>query len=116
MKNPLLKHTFNRISDSGLKILTTMLLLLVMIVGSMQAQTPAINKTECSCLNNASNATNGQYLDAFTITTNVPGQTWVLVNPIAGFYHPASLPPPAAPILYLPNTLIPETSTPIHYI
>ncbi|MBK9582441.1 MAG: T9SS type A sorting domain-containing protein [Saprospiraceae bacterium] len=112
MKNPLLKHTFNRISDSGLKILTTMLLLLVMIVGSMQAQTPAINKTECSCLNNASNATNGQYLDAFTITTNVPGQTWVLVNPIAGFYHPASLPPPAAPILYLPNTLIPETSTP----
>ena len=115
MKNPLLKHTFTRISDSGLKTFTTMLLMLVLTVSS-KAQTPAINKSECSCLNNATTATNGQYMDDFTITTGITGQNWVLSSPIGGFYHPASLPPPAAPILYLPNTPIPEVSPGVYRI
>lgn len=115
MKNPLLKHFFYRISDSGMKALTTTLMW-VLFVGSMMAQqAPVVNKTECRCLNNAHNGINGQYLDSFAIVTGIPGQNWRIVGPISGFYHPASPPPPANPILYLTNTEIPETSTPGTY-
>jgi hypothetical protein len=89
MKNPLLKHFFYRISDSGMKALTTTLMW-VLFVGSMMAQqAPVVNKTECRCLNNAHNGINGQYLDSFAIVTGIPGQNWRIVGPISGFYHPA---------------------------
>ncbi len=114
MKNPLLKHFFYRISDSGMKALTTTMMC-VLFVGSMIAQAPPVNKTECKCLNNSTNGTNGQYLDSFAIVTGIPGQNWRLVGPISGFYHPSSPPPPANPILYITNTEIPETSTPGTY-
>ncbi len=109
MKNPLLKHNFIRISRLGLRTLNVILMTLVMFANIVHGQAVAVNKTECLCLNNATTDTNGQYLDRFTFNS-VSGQVWLLDDPISGFYHPASLPPPAAPILYLKDTPIPEIS------
>jgi hypothetical protein len=110
MKNPLLTHLFSLISDRSMKSLAKTIFMMVMFVNVSLAQAPFIEKSECFCLNNATTNTNGQYRDAIKITTGISGQTWRLINPISGFYNPASLPPPAAPILYLNNTLIPETA------
>lgn len=107
MKNPLLKHKLIRISQFELRLLNVMILTLVMFAGMLKAQ--VVNKTECSCLNNATNNTNGQYLERFSFS-GTPGHVWRLEGPIVGFYHPASLPPPVAPILYLIGTQIPEIS------
>ena len=111
MKNPLLKHFFRLMQPSLLKPIQTSFVLSLLFSSFVFGQTPAIPaKTECLCLNNATTATNGQYEDSFSFN-GTPGHVWVLESPIGGFYHPASLPPPAAPILYLPNTVIPESST-----
>jgi hypothetical protein len=107
MKNPLLKHNFIQINRFGLRTLSVIFMTLGMFAGIVQAQTVAVNKTECQCLNNATTATNGQYLERFSFN-GVAGQVWQLDGPISGFYHPASLPPPVAPILYLAGTQIPE--------
>lgn len=115
MKNPLLKHNFIRISTSGLRKFSFVILMLSMFAGVMMAQILPVHKTECYCLNNATNDTNGQYLESFYF--NAPsGHVWKLDGPIIGFYHPASLPPPAAPILYLIGTQIPEPSPGVYTI
>lgn len=109
MKNPLLRHNFIRISQFEFKTLSVILLTLGLFTGILRAQPTAFQKAECSCLNNATNDTNGQYLDVITFS-ETPGQIWRLTGPITGFYHPASLPPPVAPILYLAGTQIQEVS------
>jgi hypothetical protein len=105
MKKPLFTQLFSLISDRSLKPLTIALLSLVTFVNVSLAQT--FDKSECHCLNNSTTSTNGQYRDIITIT-GIPGQTWRLMSPV-GFYNPLSLAPPAVPILYLNNTIIPET-------
>lgn len=107
MKRPLLTRFFSLISDRSLKALTVAILCMVMYADDSQAQT-TFSQRECYCLDNATSAINGQYRDSITIT-GTPGQTWRLMNPL-GFYNPLSLSPPAAPILYLNNTIIPETA------
>lgn len=92
-----------------------MILMLGLFAGVLSAQPVAVHKTECQCLNNATNDTNGQYLESFYFNSN-PGEVWRLDGPISGFYHPASLPPPATPILYLIGTQIPETSPGVYTI
>ncbi len=115
MKNPLFTRFFGLIQHQCLKPMMSALLLVVTAWSIGMAQsTPVIDKTECICLNNATTATNGQYMDYITITSGITGQDWRLVGPITGFYNPASLNPPVAPILYLTNTQIPEVS-PGHY-
>lgn len=83
---------------------------MVLSVNVSLAQAPVISKSECFCLNNATTSSNGQYRDVITINSGITGQNWRMISPISGFYHPASLPPPAAPIPYLSNTIIPETA------
>ena len=83
---------------------------MVMMATVSRAQVPVVTKTECYCLNNSTTSTNGQYLDTIIIAAT-PGQVWrLLTTNNSKFYHPASLPPPAAPIPYLNNTNIPETN------
>jgi len=108
MKNPLLTQFFSLVRDRGLKSLSTAIILMVLTVNVSLAQSVAITQ-QCYCLNNSTTPTNGQYEDVITLTA-LPGQTWRLASPIIGFYNPASLPPPAEPILYLHNTLIQEVS------
>lgn len=107
MKRPLLTRFFSLISDRSMKALTVAILCVVMYADDSLAQT-TFSQRECYCLDNATTAINGQYRDSITIT-GIPGQTWRLMNPI-GFYNPLSLAPPAAPVLYLNNTIIPETA------
>ncbi|MCO6463902.1 MAG: T9SS type A sorting domain-containing protein [Saprospiraceae bacterium] len=106
MKNPLLKHFQFRISRFGSMTLGVTMLLSLLYTGVMTGQVN-LQKTECTCLNNATTATNGQYLDEFHFD-GTPGDDWRIVGPIIGFYHPASYNPPAAPILYPSGTKIPE--------
>jgi hypothetical protein len=113
MKNPLLTHFFSLISDRSLKVFKLAIFLMVIQIYSLDAQIPVVS-TECICLNNSTTPGNGQFRDSITINTGVPGQEWRLRsttgNPITGLYNPASQPPPAQPIPYLHNTLIPEVS------
>ncbi len=106
MKRPLLTRFFSLISDLSLKAFTVAILCMVMYADDSLAQT-TFNQRECYCLDNATTTINGQYRDSLSII-GTPGQTWRLMNPI-GFYNPLSLAPPAAPVLYLNNTIIPET-------
>lgn len=107
MKNPLLTHFLGRFGEYGRVSILTSLLLLVLLSQKMTAQ--VITKTECYCLNNATTPTNGQYLDTITIT-GAPGQTWKLMTSSStNFYNVASLPPPAAPVLYFGEPKINET-------
>ncbi len=116
MKNPLFTHISKRSYRDFLMKTFSITVIAFSLITLSWGQTPtAPAKTECECLNNASNDTDGQYRDFFTFTSN-PGEDWRIVSPIGGFYHPASLPPPAAPILYLPNTRIPEPSPGIYRI
>jgi len=87
---------------------------MVLTVNVSLAQSVAITQ-QCYCLNNSTTPTNGQYEDVITLT-GLPGQTWRLASPIIGFYNPASLPPPAVPIPYLNNTLVPEIAPGIFQI
>ena len=98
-----------------MKSLSTAILFMVLTVNVSLAQSPVITE-QCYCLNNSTTPTNGQYRDEITLNTGIPGQTWRLVAPITGFYNPASLPPPAPPILYLNNTLLQEISPGIYRI
>jgi hypothetical protein len=107
MKNPVFTHLSGSNYYNSSRLLIRTILAFMMTVQLLQAQT--ITVSECSCLNNATTVSNGQYEDEITIVTGIPNQTWRLVGPISGFYNPASLPPPAAPIIYLPNTLIPQS-------
>ncbi|MBK8346706.1 MAG: T9SS type A sorting domain-containing protein [Saprospiraceae bacterium] len=106
MKNPLLTHLFSLISDRSLKSFAAVTLWMILAVNFSFSQATV---SECYCLNNATTASNGQFRDEITINTGVPGQIWRLQSPIGGFFNPASLPPPATPIPYLINTLVPET-------
>ncbi|MBK8669388.1 MAG: hypothetical protein IPN89_07930, partial [Saprospiraceae bacterium] len=106
MKNPLLTHLFSLISDRSLKSFAAVTLWMILAVNFSFSQATV---SECYCLNNATTASNGQFRDEITINTGVPGQIWRLQSPISGFFNPASLPPPATPIPYLINTLVPET-------
>ncbi len=116
MKNPLFTHISERSYRDFLKKTLSIFIFALSLVTTTLGQTPTSPaKTECECLNNASNATDGQYLDFFTFNSN-PGEDWRIMSPIGGFYHPASLPPPATPILYLPNTRIPEVSPGVYRI
>ena len=115
MKNPLLTHISLRPSKGFMKLTLSILWVTFLFLSHIAAQPLAPVKTECQCLNNASSTSDGQYLDNFTFTSN-PDEDWRIVSPIGGFYHPASLPPPATPILYLPNTKIPETSPGVYRI
>ncbi len=109
MKNPLLTHFYGWISDSGRKLILMHLLLIVMISQQMTGQT--VTQTECYCLNNSTIPSNGQYLDTITITGS-SGQNWRLMTTSnSNFFHPASFPPPAVPIPYLNNSVIPEISS-----
>ncbi|MBK7637216.1 MAG: hypothetical protein IPJ13_25240 [Saprospiraceae bacterium] len=88
----------------------TAFLTLIITSGAL-CQTPASPaKSECTCLNNATTPTNGQYRDSIRFNAT-PGHLWELISPITGFYHPASLPPPNVPIIYLHGTTIPEVSS-----
>ena len=107
MKRPLLTRFFSLISDRSLKAFTATILCMVMYADDSRAQT-TYSQRECYCLDNATTTINGQYRDSISII-GTPGQTWRLMNPI-GFYNPLSLAPPATPVLYLNNTIIPETS------
>lgn len=107
MKKPVLTHLPGLDFERSFRLFIQTLLAVVLAVNLVNAQT--ITVSECSCLNNATTASNGQYEDEITIVTGIPNQTWRLVSPISGFYNPASLPPPAAPIIFLPNTLITQT-------
>ena len=58
----------------------------------------------CTCLNNATNLTNGQFAE--TIKVNAPStQTWT-VTAVSGLYQINSPPPPAAPIPITPGTVL----------
>ncbi len=117
MKNPLFTRFVGLRINQRLKSAMHMLLLVVVVYNIGLAQSnPVIDKTECTCLNNATTPTNGQYMDYITINSGITGQDWRLVGPITGFYNPASLNPPVDPILYLPNTPIPEVSPGVYRI
>lgn len=115
MKNPLFTHISRRPAQGFMKVTLSVFIVALSYFSHLWGQPVAPVKTECQCLNNASNDTNGQYLDYFTFTSN-PGEEWRIVSPIGGFYHPASLPPPATPILYITNTRIPEISPGVYRI
>ncbi|MBC7883912.1 MAG: hypothetical protein H7X99_00450, partial [Saprospiraceae bacterium] len=108
MKRPSLTQFFSLISDQRMKSLAMTLIYAVLFVNVSLSQT-TYSQRECYCLDNATNATNGQYRDSITINSGVTGQVWRIMNPV-GFYNPLSPAPPAVPILYLNNTLIPETA------
>lgn len=71
---------------------------------------PTISATAaCHCLNNATNLSNGQFVDTLTIQSN-PGETWTIVAPSSGLFLTTSPAPPAAPAPVPLGTVIPETS------
>jgi hypothetical protein len=110
MKNPLLTHFFRLMKSNFWKPIRVTAFLTLVITSGALCQTPASPaKSECTCLNNATTPTNGQYRDSIRFNAT-PGHVWELISPISGFYHPASLPPPNVPIIYLPGTIIPEVS------
>lgn len=112
MKNPLLRHLDKtRILSRRYWYAIALLFGFSVVYG----QIPNVSKTECYCLDNATTNSNGQYREVVTFTS-APGQTWRISGPIVDFYHPASLPPPAAPILYLNNTKIPEIAPGVYQI
>lgn len=114
MRNPLLTHFINRLTPGGWRILSFAVLFTAFSIGQLAAQAN-LQKGECECLNNSTTPTNGQYLD-YIIFEDAPNQNWILDSPISNFYHPASLPPPAEPILYLQGTKIPEISPGVYKI
>ncbi len=106
MKRSLRNQIFDLRPMIRLKTFTITLLSMVLWINVTLAQT-TYTQSECHCLNNATNSTNGQYRDTIIISSGIPGQTWRLLNPV-GFYNPQSQAPPALPILYFNNTVIPE--------
>ncbi|MBK9733497.1 MAG: T9SS type A sorting domain-containing protein [Saprospiraceae bacterium] len=114
MKRPLLTRIFSLISDRSSKTLTATILCMVLFAANAQAQT-TFTQSECFCLDNATTSDNGQYREVITINSGITGQTWRLMNPL-GFFNPLSLAPPASPIPYLNNTLIPETAPGVYSI
>ena len=115
MKNPLLTHFLDLVMHRVLRLSAACIMLWMIAMNVAQGQSPTIIQ-QCYCLNNATTATNGQYEDIIELNTGVTGQVWRLGSPISGFYNPASQPPPATPILYLNNTLIPEVSPGLYRI
>lgn len=70
--------------------------------------TPEANIIEpCFCLNNATNATNGQFSELVEVTSN-PGETWTVVAQ-TGAYQLTSPAPPAAPTPISLGTAMIET-------
>lgn len=106
MKRPLSTHVLRFIRGKYLRIMTIAILGMLAIANEALSQT--YSQSECTCLNNSTTATNGQYRESITINSGVSGQTWRILNPI-GFYNTFSPAPPASPILYLNNTIIPES-------
>jgi len=78
-------------------------IILFLSSGSLFAQT--FGQTECSCLNNATTATNGQYSESIIILSN-PGETWTIVSS-TGFFSVSSPAPPGSPVPYINGTVIP---------
>ncbi|MBE2209274.1 MAG: hypothetical protein IAE84_16935, partial [Saprospiraceae bacterium] len=74
----------------------------VMYRGSVSGVIPP-----CYCLNNATNLTNGQFLDTLTIESN-PGEVWMIAG-ASGLYSTASPAPPVAPVP-IAATQFPETA------
>ena len=83
-------------------------LFMIALNSSLNAQTPSVSATECSCLNNASMPGNGQFEDVITILS-APGKTWEVRN-VVGLFNIVSAPPPAMPIPIAVGQVITETS------
>lgn len=62
----------------------------------------------CSCMNNATTLSNGQFSETVTIAAPT-GQTWQ-VQSNTGFFQAGGAPPPAAPTLVPLGTVIPESA------
>jgi hypothetical protein len=70
--------------------------------------------TPCSCLNNATNDANGQFLEVLTVRS-YPGETWTIVAN-ANMFRPDSPAPPAAPLPVSPGTALTEVTPGIYQI
>ena len=66
-------------------------------------------ENECTCLNNNTNDSNGQFTERLVVTSNT-GQTW-RVTARTLLYSVSSPAPPLAPILLPIGTILPETGT-----
>ncbi len=55
-----------------------------------------MNQVSCTCMDNATNLSNGQFSELITIASG-PGETWT-VTAVSGLYNIASPAPPLAPI------------------
>src|SRR5690606_28334762 len=95
---------FSMIRNLSLNLFLPIGIILFLSSGSLFAQT--FGQTECSCLNNATTATDGQYSESIIILSN-PGETWSIVSS-SGFYSVSSPAPPGSPVPYMNGTVIPE--------
>jgi hypothetical protein len=113
MKVLLLTQTLKRgsIFKTGAFVLFTMCaMLLTGFMNPISAQT--FSRTECNCLNNASEPGNGQFSETFFIDSGT-GETWTLVS-ATGFFRPDSPDPPADPLEFAPGTTIMEGPTGVY--
>lgn len=62
--------------------------------------------TVCSCLDNATQSGDGQFLDLITIESQ-PNETWT-ISSVSGFYDSGSAAPPASPIAFSVGDPFPE--------
>lgn len=108
MRKPLLTHLLRRTGSRVLIMFAVGFGLILTSSNKVFSQAEVYSTSECSCMDNATTSTNGQYMESITIT-GIAGQTWRLMN-VIGFYNPLSPAPPASPILYLNNTVVPETA------
>lgn len=67
-----------------------------------------MNETSCTCLNNSTNLTNGQFSELISIASG-SGETWT-VTAISGLYDIASAAPPLVPTPISLGTVVAETA------
>lgn len=67
-----------------------------------------LHPVSCSCLDNATSLTNGQFSELITIASGT-GETWA-VTAVTGLYNISSPAPPVAPVPLSVGLTIPETS------
>ena len=88
--------------------------IIINLVPECGSTTATLASDPCVCLNNATNATNGQFSQVHSVTSN-PGEIWTVVNS-TGIYLITSPAPPASPIPLPAGTALTEVSPGLYEI
>lgn len=101
MKRPLETH-FIRNVRNGLQDLTKAVFVFAfLILAFNQSYSQTFARSECNCLDNASNDEDGQYAERITVNSDA-GETWTIAS-VDGLFRSDSPAPPAAPLEFPAN-------------